>query len=77
MNLSHRPFSFQMSLTSPVLTSSPLPYPCLDQVMKPMEETPFLTLESTFGDAEEVVARAVDPLVPVVDSDKHMALQVH
>lgn len=44
--------------------------------MKPMEETPFLTLESTFGDAEEVVARAVDPLVPVVDSDKHMALQV-
>jgi hypothetical protein len=45
--------------------------------MKPMEETPFLTLESTFGDAEEVVARAVDPLVPVVDSDKHMALQVH
>lgn len=74
---SHPPCFLQLTNGKPDPALLPLPLPpVFVQVMKPMEEMPFLTLESTFGDAEEVVARAVDPLVPVVDSDKHMALQV-
>lgn len=46
------------------------------QVMKPMEEVPCLTLDSTFGDAEDIIVRCSEPLIPVVDSTKHMGLQV-
>jgi hypothetical protein len=45
--------------------------------MKPLKvgQGSYLTLRSTFREAEEVLARSGEPLVPVVDDDEHMAMQ--
>ena len=47
-----------------------------EQVMKPIEELHYLSLDSTLEDAINLLECYKEPLVPVVDSSANMALQV-